>query len=292
MSNQFGDWLSPAQLTANTAGAIGSSCRKCSCSATVASLHVGREHARAEPSVNGHALGVHPIDEGPQVRGRVRRRALGGIAIAYDGEPSQRRVEQVPGHVAHAPARHDRRRLPVLERQAVEQVDQPGVGLDDRRHRVDRGRAARDLATSGHCRVTPADSEVRPSLTAELRPHGHLHQHFVILDAVDDDLAGQPPAFLEAEPAIERLGAGIGRANLNGQLAVAGPTRKCLGGAPQLAANDPVRARPATETSRAGRRVPSTTGATTTGRGSAEPTIPAEASTATWTASRSESDAR
>ena len=36
-----------------------------------------------------------------------------------------------------------------------------------------------------------------------------LHQHFVILDTIYDDLSRQPSAFYEAEPAIELLCGGI-----------------------------------------------------------------------------------
>lgn len=60
-----------------------------------------------------------------------------------------------------------------------------------------------------------------------------FHEHFVILDAVYDDLTGQPSTFNEAEPAIEGLSGDIRRANLNGELPVTGLTPEQLSRVPQ-----------------------------------------------------------
>ena len=130
------------------------------------------------------------------------------------------------------------------------------------------GRALPGRMASPHCRATPAEGERGRHSTAELGTHGHLHEHFVILDAVDDDLAGQPPAFLEAEPAIERLCDRVRGANLNDQLAIAGIDAQMPRWPSTSGGRCPRLARRATETSRAGRHVTSKPGATTTGRGS------------------------
>ena len=55
-----------------------------------------------------------------------------------------------------------------------------------------------------------------------------FHQHFVIFDAINDNLPGQPSTLSESQPAIERLGTDVRRAYLNREFLISLFACECL----------------------------------------------------------------
>ncbi len=93
----------------------------------------------------------------------------------------------------------------------------------------------------------PAPVPTRPSRSSSQHQAGgtpsrafeqkYLHQHFVILDAINNELAGESSTLPEADPSVERLPSPVRCANLNCQLLVPGLTCERFGDVPQLPAN-------------------------------------------------------
>src|ERR1700687_1180679 len=90
-------------------------------------FHQGNQDSRTQPPIETDAFLIQTIDVGREFSARADSGGLGQIAIAANGDPTQRGVQQVCGNVLDLPLRRNRLLFPVLGRKRAKKFDQHSV---------------------------------------------------------------------------------------------------------------------------------------------------------------------